>query len=128
MNNLPLPSSQCVVWCWPWSSLCWICLNSHVFPHFFFFCFFFYDVFQSLPSIFHILHHPVIQYTIKKQFHTRSPTFLQVHPVLLSRVLIQRCITLKLYFSKMYASFIICFLRNFFQILWKKKKIKGNFP
>ena len=27
MNKLPLSSAQCVVWCWPWSSLCWICLN-----------------------------------------------------------------------------------------------------
>ena len=27
MNKLPLPSSQCVAWCWPWSSLCWSCFN-----------------------------------------------------------------------------------------------------
>ena len=27
MNKSPLPSSQCVVWFWPWSSFCWICSN-----------------------------------------------------------------------------------------------------
>ena len=27
MNKLPLPSSQCVVWCWPWLSLCWSYFN-----------------------------------------------------------------------------------------------------
>ena len=38
-------------------------------------------------------------YTIKKQFHVRSAVFLQVHLVLLSEVLIQRCIILLTHFS-----------------------------
>ena len=101
MNNLPFSSSQCVVWCWTRSYLCWICLNaSHpeifytfsfvhqfyfwdsiimriIFPLLFFgffllllfdhclgffFCFFFYDAFQSLLS----MYSPSSCYTIKK--------------------------------------------------------------
>ena len=58
----------------------------------------------------------------KKQYHVRSAAFLQVHLVLLPRVLIQRCIFLKLNFSKMCSSFIInLFLRNFLTILWTGK-------
>ena len=54
--------------------------------------------------------------------------FLQVHLMLLPRVLIQRCITLKLYFSKMNSSFINIFLRNFLKILWAEKMTGGSFP
>ena len=54
--------------------------------------------------------------------------FLQVHLMLLPQVLIQRCITLKLYFSKMNSSFINIFLRNFLKILWTEKMTGENFP
>ena len=60
-------------------------------------------------------------YTIKKQFHVCSAVFLKVHFVLLRRVLILRCIILKLYFSKMNLSFIDTFLKNFLKILWTGK-------
>ena len=78
-------------------------------------------------SAVHIPYSPSSSYTIQKQFYVFSPVFLQGHLVLLSRVLRQRCIILKLYFSKMYPSFVIYSLRNLFQILWREKRIKGNF-
>ena len=59
----------------------------------------------------HIPYSPSSCYTIKKQFHVHSAVFLQVHLMLLPRVLIQRCVILKLYFSKMNSSFI-----NFWEV------------
>ena len=57
--------------------------------------------------------YPSSCYIMKKQFHVRYAVFLQVTLVFVPRVLIQRCVILKLYFSKMNLSFINIFLRNF---------------
>ena len=73
-------------------------------------------------SLVHIPYSTSSCYTIKKQFHVRSAVFLQVHLVLLTRVLIQICILLKLYFSKIYLYFINTFLRNLLKFLRIKKR------
>ena len=72
-------------------------------------------------SAVHILYSPSSSYIIKKQFHVRSEVFVQVHLMLLPWVLMQRCIILKLYFSKMCASFVI-FLENFFLKFYGQEK------
>ena len=63
----------------------------------------------------HIPYSPSSCYTVKKQYHVRSAAFLQVRLVLLPRVLILRCIILRLYFSKMCSSFIT----RLWEIFWK---------
>ena len=142
-----------MVRCWPWSSLCWGCLNfqslwipSRVFLRALILFLQSYHIthhhnhpvvvlwlllvlavapllswpllvllllllFIRCLSVFpvHIPYSPSSCYTIKKQYHVRSAAFLQVHLVLLSQVLLQRCIILKLYISKMYSSFTIRF-------------------
>ena len=62
----------------------------------------------SISSV-HIPYSPPSCYTINKKFQVRSAVFLQVRLVLLPQVLIQRCIILKLYFSKMCSPFITRF-------------------
>ena len=143
MNKLHLSWFQCVVWCCPWSSFCWIQLNlqSHwVLPR----------VFTRTPILilqpYHIAHHhpvfviwlllvlfflvvvlllllflwclsifavhiPYSSYTINKQFHVGSAVFLQVHLVLLSWVLIQRCIISQ--------KWIHLLLKYFWKFSWK---------
>ena len=64
---------------------------------------------MSFSLFVHIPYSPSSCYTIKRQYHLRSAAFLQVHLVLLPQVLIQRCIILKLYFSKINSPFIIRF-------------------
>ena len=68
---------------------------------------------MSFSLFVHIPYSPSSCYTIKRQYHVRSTAFLQVHLVLLPQVLIQRCIILKLYFSKINSPFIIRFWEIF---------------
>ena len=77
------------------------------------FFFFFYFFFHDVPSV-HIPFSPSSCYITKKQYHVRSTAFLQVHLVLLSQVLIQRFVILKLHFSNMYSSFILYPFEKFF--------------
>ena len=146
-----------MVWCWPWSSLCWGHLSSQSpwILSYVFLC-----PLVLFLELCHIAHHPPVVvlwllhaliaalwillllhfprclsispvhipycpssfYTIKKKFNVCSTVFLRVDLVLLPRVLIQCCITLKLYFSKMNSAFINTFLRIFSKSLWTKKE------
>ena len=65
----------------------------------------------------HIPYSPSSCYTIKKQFDIHPAVFLQVHlMLLLSRVLIQRCIILLTDFSSSQSCLLQVFLGNFFKI------------
>ena len=83
----------------------------------FFFCFFFHEVFQSLPSISHILYHPVIQ----KEAVSRTLCSLSASA---SRVAVTGAATALYNFEIVYLKnvfiFYYTFLRNLLLILWTR--------